>query len=232
MSDETKDLTVVHGGDIALPDLPDIPQELQTLSGAFLPYMLLVQGLSPANQPPHSIPQGNFAIRRAKGQYDNVTSEVDAYIIHRRMKAMFYDQATQKVKTVYDHESDEFKDMAEKADIKVQGYSWGFEYLFFLPEYDTFLTYFASSKSARISAQKSLETNRRKKVTIFTHQVEAKGFKFWAFQARACSVADAYPYDAVRSAQLAKEFDEGILASEEDTALADAPLVEGGERAR
>ena len=228
---ETTDLTVVHGGDIALPTIPDIPQEYQTQGGGFLPYILLVQGLSPANQPPHNIPQGNWAIRRAKDQYEDLTGEVDAYVIHRRMKAMFYDQATQKVKTSYDIESDDFKDIAQKADDKVQGYSWGFEYLFFLPESDVFLTYFAASKSARISAQKSIETNLRKKITIFTHKVDAKGFKFWAFQSRACSVADAYGYDPVRAAQLAKEFDEGVLASEEDATLADAPPVES-ERVR
>jgi len=118
-------------------------------SSVFLPRIQLYGGNSEACKE-GKIGIGQYGLVRGKDDLEVLGAEVDVLVLVGRAKAL---QIGEQIITVYDHNDPVFKEIANQSETKDSGAMFGPEYLFWVPQADTFATFFMSSKTARREAK-------------------------------------------------------------------------------
>ena len=166
----------------------DVAKELGSTTG-FLPYLVIVQGQSNLAAPPYSINQGHFALRRRKNDIEDMGAELDVYILDWRPKAMFSDRENNTIENQHDHENERFKEIQEAANVKVDGYFWGYEFLLLDCDSGEFMTLFCNNPTLRRASQEVLLPMIRNTVTIKAEPLDDGKYKWWGISCKESSAA-------------------------------------------
>ena len=94
------------------------------------------------------VPAGNFALIRSQDDVDDLTDEINVVVLDMRWKALDVSNSDDPI-TVYDKDSEVYKAIQEKSEIKDSGCMWGAEFLVWIESVKQFATYFCSSKTSR-----------------------------------------------------------------------------------
>lgn len=115
-----------------------------TSSGQQFPYIIVCGATTKVAQA-GKINVGHFAMFQGKNFTDLGKSFIGLFL-KWRPKAMAYEG---NARSSYDPNSAEFKDIEEAANAGTQGYSYGPEFLVWLPEFGKFATYLLGNKTGR-----------------------------------------------------------------------------------
>lgn len=119
---------------------------------------------------------GNFGLVRMKDQVEDLTRNFQCLPLAYTMKAMQILDGS--VTSVYDHTTNEFKEIQAKSDEQDSGCMWGVDFLVYLPDQKLFATYYLSSKTARKEA-KPLRGLIGHAVTIASNLIKGKKFNWF-----------------------------------------------------
>lgn len=158
--------------DIALPDLPPLPDVSNvTKTYDFIPYLRL-QGASSELVKRGQFPMGHFSLSKPGSKTPvDMGTEIICVPIHVRPKASCFIEG--EIDHTYDENSDQFKTYAERAKSPgMNGYAAGPEWLFWSRD-EGFITYHLSSPSTkRISG--NLSEHRKQPIILTSVLVEQK----------------------------------------------------------
>lgn len=114
-------------------------------ASSFLPRVQLFGGNSDACKEGR-IPIGQYGLVAGKDDLEILGPEVDVLVLAGRAKAL---QTGSSIISVYDHNDPVFKQIQADSDVKDSGAMFGPEYLLWVPQSDSYATFFMSSKTAR-----------------------------------------------------------------------------------
>jgi hypothetical protein len=164
--------------------------ELQKSS--FLPRLQFVTAMSKYVTMDPAIPVNNFALIASDEDYKDAGKTVDGMILSWRTKAL----DTRAGKSYYDHNSVEYIEIQERADIEPNSRCmYGPEYLMYFPEYNALATFFCGSKTLRYEVRKMQTLYKGgQPVTFFGKKIEPKsGDPYFAASVKACATPIAKP---------------------------------------
>ena len=128
----------------------------------------------------------NYALV-SDSNYIDLGTEVDCWPIVWRPKAI---EMGDSVITVFDQKSEQFRDIAKRADVQNSGCMYGIEFLIWLPKVGEFCTFFMGSKSARREAR-NVKARLREPSTLKSHKLQNTSYTWYAAIITACST----PFD-------------------------------------
>lgn len=146
------------------------------------PYLNLVQRNSPQaeNHDPGSI------LLITGNATTNIGSEFDAIVLANRHRAAHFTDDT--MVNSFDHTSDLFKEITAEAEKGgLNGYMSGTEYLFWLPEHNTFACLFCASKTLKRFAREQLKAYHGEACTISSHLIQGKKHSWYGLTTNKCS---------------------------------------------
>jgi hypothetical protein len=115
--------------------------------GDYLPRVQVMGSMSgPVKE--GQFPMGHFALVRSK-QNEDIGSEFNCLLLSWRPKAMQY---SPDVKSIYDPNSDAFKDIKSRSNVPNAGCGYGPEYLMWLPDQQCLATFFFGNATGRNEA--------------------------------------------------------------------------------
>jgi len=211
------ELTITGGNDLAILDLPPIsaPAIAKEPSFSLLPYITVVQGLSPLAQPPHQVQPGNFALHTGKDDFEVLGKEFDVFLADMRYKATRW--MDQKMTVTTDRESTMFREFGTNSDNGIDGYRWGFEFLLYVGSLGVYATLFCNNVSLRIAAKNYLVPRMRTVCTIKQDFIEGKKHKWWSLKSAECNEPLAIPIEKEQIiAQILRFQQETVSAIEDD----------------
>lgn len=170
-------------------------------SGDWLPYVQLM-GSSNNVVKSGKFPMGHFALTEGKVNND-LGEEFDCIVVGWRSKAMDFN----KMKSVFDSESDLFRDIQERSKGKDSGCGCGPEFLLWIPDFGKFATYFMCNKSSKAEAPNVLSylhTSCTLRVE-FIDETKKNPHSYHAPKCKACS-RDLDPPDWEASSELISKF--------------------------
>jgi hypothetical protein len=150
-------------------------------SGSYLPRLQLMT----ANSEPcktGEFPINHYALVRDK-VYQDLGLTVDILLIAWRPKSL--DMGGEIVIAEYNPESDPFKAIVEKAEIKDSGCMYGPEYLVWIPSTKSFALFFMGSKSARRESP-NLNSRLLKASTLKSKKIETTSYTWYCPQVTPC----------------------------------------------
>jgi hypothetical protein len=156
-------------------------------SGSYLPRLQLMTSNSEKCKA-GEFPINHYALVQDQSHADLGLS-VDVLVIAWRPKAM---SIGDQVVSAYDHESELFKSIQEKAEQPNSGSMWGYEYLIWLPGVKKFSTFFMGSKSARREAPQ-VKARLGKAATLSSKKIETSSFTWFAPKCSDCSTPFEMP---------------------------------------
>ena len=170
---------------------------------SFLPYVTFLQPQSKLAQEPENLPKGDFVITE-NSKPTAMGPEIDVMLLEVRMLAWQFGPAINT--RVYDMDNPLFAEIKAKGDtsqdkLRAEGdpdsYSWGTEYLIYLPQFKKVATFYASTKSNRKSALDDFHdlVAERAVVTWKTHWHTSKGakpFSWYLLHTEPCNTVDQY----------------------------------------
>lgn len=153
-------------------------------TGGFLPYIQLMGSTSTAVKE-DKIGQGHFALMQNKSITD-LGKAFHCILVSWRPKAMQYQP---EVVSVFNPQTETFKDFAAKAEAPEtkQGYSFGPEFLVYIPEHGTLATLFLGNPTGRREAP-NFKGFMHKACTISSHLIKGKKFTWFGPQVNQCNV--------------------------------------------
>lgn len=189
----------------ALGDAPDMEVAKKLGSGrTYLPYFQVVQSGSKMALPPFDLPLGTFGLKRSKTKADDLTPEIDGFLVHWLPKAMFLGEG--KIKSNYDPDSEEFLEWRKLAEAKVDNYAWGYEFLVYLGDLGEFATFFCSNPTMRRAASEVLFDKIRKVVTLSAVRIHDSKNSWIGLECIRCSTPLAVPLDMTLAAEEKEAF--------------------------
>lgn len=138
-------------------------------SGAFLPRLQLMTANADKCKAAE-FPINHYALVRDQ-KYDDLGPNVDVLVCSWRPMALTWGEDTF---AVYDHKSDAFLEIQEKANDKVDGNMWGYQVLTWVPAANSFATFFAGSPTARRMFG-DIKALMDKPATMGSHKITGKG---------------------------------------------------------
>lgn len=213
------ELSVPSASDIAIFDLPPVaaPEIAKEPSFSLLPYITLVQGLSPLAGPPHQIQAGTFVLHTGKDDFEQLGKEFDVFLTDMRYKATSW--VDQKMTVTTDRGSSLFSEFETNANNGVDGYRWGFEFLLYIGSLGVYATLFCNNISMRIAASKHLVPRMRTICTIKQDFIEGKKHKWWSLKCADCNEPLAIPFDKEEIIAKIMQFQQDTPTTEEDAVV-------------
>jgi len=198
--------------------------DLEAFAGAadFLPrLMLLASGSALAIE--GKVPAGEYAAIADKENYVKLGAEVDILCCVWRPKAM--DVSGDEIISVFDKDSELFKQIQEKSGGKDSGCMYGPEFLVWIKQTKKFATFFMASKTMRREAPK-MNQYLTKPVTLRSRLIDPpkSKYKWFGPVVSACST----PFDIPPVDDLKTEIDKFNTPPEQQLEPADA--TDGRER--
>ncbi len=186
MSDETNEVTIPG---IELPQKydSDVFDDIAK-AGDYLPRVQVMGGNSGLVQR-GEIAVGLYALVHNKDKFDNLTQEFDCFVLSWRPKCM--DTNGDQPLSLFNHESEQFIKIKEKAGEQNSGCMYGPEYLVYLKGANCFATFFFSSKSSRREAP-NMQQRLGKAATCKIKLIETKKFSWHSPVIVPCTT----PFDA------------------------------------
>lgn len=142
-------------------------------SSKWLPRMMLGgSGSAPVKQ--SKVNMGHYYLVSGKDTVIPLSDEVDAIIVTWQPRAL--DVSGDEIISTVKFDSDTFKAIQDKSEIKDSGAMWGFEFLLWLPEREEFVSFGMLSKTARNEAP-NVKTLLGKGATFTSHLIAPKRSK-------------------------------------------------------
>lgn len=173
---------------------------------SFLPRIQLVTPNSKYAAMEPGIKMKHYGLIASDDDYKDVGSTVDCMVLSWRQKAL----DTKAGKSYYDHKSDEFIEIQERADIEQNsGCMYGPEYLIYIPEEDALATFFFGSKSLRYEVRKIHKLyDEGQPVTLTSKTIEPKnGSNPYICATPTPCASPIAPPEADRMTEIKKEID-------------------------
>lgn len=133
-------------------------------------------------------PTNNYALVRDQ-EYGDLGKSVDVLVIAWRPKAMSIGDA---IVSSHDPNSDQFKDIQERAEQPNSGCMWGYEFLMWVPSRKAFVAFYCGSKSARREAP-HIKARMGKAATLSSKKVEKGKFTWFTAKVSDCSTPFEMP---------------------------------------
>lgn len=170
---------------------------------SFLPYINLLQAMSKLNAPGEDhVDMGNFVLIEAQKPTD-LGTEFDLVLLEKRYLAWKYGPECNI--RCYDPEDPIVEEIVERSALSKEQlraendsnlYSWGVEYLIYIPSLQKFATFHASSKTLRISAAQDFHAlvASRPLITWFSKWFDnpKSDFAWFNLQTKECNTGDQY----------------------------------------
>lgn len=138
-------------------------------SGAFLPRLQLMTANADKCKS-GEFPTNHYALIRDQN-YRDLGKSVDVLICNWRPLAL---EIGEEIIACHDEESDLFKTIQARANEKIDGNLWGFQYLLWVPAAETFATFFCGSPTARRAAP-HINALLTKAATLGSQKITGKG---------------------------------------------------------
>ena len=147
-----------------------------------IPYLNLVQRNSPQAEE-HD--PGTILLVTGSATI-NIGSELDAIVLANRHRASHFTDET--MVNSFDHTSELFVEIDKKAkEGGLNGYMAGTEYLFWLPEHNTYACLFCASKTLKRFAREQLKAYHGEACTISSHLIQSKKHSWYGLTANKCT---------------------------------------------
>lgn len=209
-------------GDLA-PQMDDKQLAAVSASGDFLPRLQLFGGNSDAVKK-QQIPIAHYGLVRGKDTIEDLGAEVDVLVVCGRPKALrIADDGT--IVTKFDPNDDQFKKIMEDSNIQDSGCMYGPEFMLYVPDAQSFATFFMSSKTARRVAA-AVHQRVRKAATLKAELIETKKYSWHGPVCVPCSTPLTPPSAEDIQAAIKK-----FMAAKESSVEV-APEAAAGGRAR
>jgi hypothetical protein len=169
MTDEKNELMTL--GDLKGGSLQKATDESfeESRTSAFLPRLQLMTANADLCKE-GKFPINHFALVRDQ-KFQDLGTGVDALVCSWRHMALTWGEDTL---AVYDHTSDAYLEIQEKANEKVDGNMWGYQVLVWVPACKSFATWFAGSPTAR-RAFPDLKALMDEPTTFGSQKITGKG---------------------------------------------------------
>ncbi len=146
----------------------------KAMQSSFLPRLQLVTAMSKYRKPKMDpgITENCYGLITSDDDYVDCGATVDMMVLSWRQKAL----DTKQGKSYYDHKSQEFIEIQERADIeKNSGCMYGPEYLVYIPEQEALATLYFGSRSMRYEVKKIHKLyDTGQPVTMDVKEIETK----------------------------------------------------------
>lgn len=186
----------------ALKQAEGIDLLLAADEASYFPYISFLQKMSKLCDPPHEMKAGTFALTEEK-EPTNLGDEIDVQLLSARPFAWKYNATSNR--RCYDPADPFFahvqeRDALGKEKREAEGddskYSWGVEYLLYLPKEQKCVTFAATSKSARRSAKKwHGKVAERALITWKSKFIDPENsdYSWHVIETHDCNTGDQYP---------------------------------------
>ena len=163
-------------------------------SNTYLPRLALLTSSSEACKSGEFM-VNHFALQKDSQNID-LGTEVDILVLAWRPKAM--DMSGDVIITSYESESESFRNIQAKADVKDSKCMFGPEFLVYVPKVQQFMTFFCGSKSSRREAA-GVKGRMHKAATLKPKKCETKDYTWFVATAHDCSTPFNLPeMDAIK----------------------------------
>jgi hypothetical protein len=172
-------------------------------SRVFLPYIKIASAQAKEVTKDKICSAGDFLMTRGKDDVVKLGDRFECVPLAFRVKTTVFTK-DDKVLAYYDPESKEFKDAREKSKVFDNGCMFGVECLLWVPEHETFATWFAYNVTA-LNEVNSIRSRTGQLSILKTKFIESKKFSWYGPQILPCSNPYKEP-DLNLAASTIKEF--------------------------
>ncbi len=181
-------------------------------SGDYLPRLQLMSSNSDKCKT-GQFPVNHYAMIRDQTFID-LGTDVDVLVIAWRPKAL---EIGEELISSFDKDCATFKSIQERSAQQNSGCMFGPEFLVWIPEQDSFATFFMGSKSSRKEAP-NVHSKLQNSGTLSSKLIETKRYKWQTPIMKGCST----PFDPPEQAAMQAQVDKFLSPKESDLEIADS----------